>query len=120
MSALNQIGLLTKLLDVAQVRHEVIARNVANVNTPGFRRQQVQFEDALATALGSGGARGVQGVEPRIVTAEGGLGRADGNNVDIDLEMGQLSKNSLLYRVYAQILAVQIGQYRSAISGRSG
>ena len=43
---------------------------------------------------------------------------ADGNNVDIDLEMGRLQKNTLLYRVYTQILAVQLGQMRSAIGGR--
>ena len=42
----------------------------------------------------------------------------DGNNVDIDFEMGQLSKNSLQYKVYAQILAMQLAQMRSAISGR--
>lgn len=118
MSAHTPIGLLAKLLDVTHVRHEVIAQNVANVNTPGYRRQDVQFHDAFVQALSAGDRARALTVQPAIVTPEGGVARQDGNNVDIDLEMGQLNKNSLLYKVCAQILAVQVAQMRSAASGR--
>ena len=118
MSAPSQIGLLTKLLDVAHVRHEVIAQNVANVNTPGYRRQDVQFEQAFAQALAANQQGTALRLQPKVIVPEGGAQRQDGNNVDIDVEMGQLSKNSLLYKVYAQILAVQLAQMRSAVSGR--
>jgi flagellar basal-body rod protein FlgB len=118
MSAHTQVGLLAKLLDVTHARHEVIARNVANVNTPGYRRQDVQFEQAFAKALTSGPSGAALAVQPKIVLAAGGVERRDGNNVDIDWEMGQLAKNSLLYKVYAQVLAVQLAQMRSAVSGR--
>lgn len=114
----SQIDLLSRLLDVASVRHEVIAQNVANVNTPGFRRLDVDFESAFARALTSNKDASAMKVEPKIVTANDGSERADGNNVDIDVEMGRLNKNSLLYKVYAQVMAVQLGQMRSAISGR--
>ena len=118
MSAHSQIGLLSKLLDVANVRHEVIAQNVANVNTPGYRRQEVRFEDAFIEALTAGNRTGALAMQPTTVTPPGGVERQDGNNVDIDKEIGQLQKNTLLYKVCSQILAVQLGQMRSAISGR--
>jgi flagellar basal-body rod protein FlgB len=44
--------------------------------------------------------------------------RADGNTVDIDVEMGQLTKNALLYQAASTILASRLGTLRSAISGR--
>ena len=117
MSAHSQIGLLAKLLDVSQLRHEVIAQNVANVNTPGYHRQDVRFEDAFARALEAGQSSSAWALQPEVVTQHGASERLDGNNVDIDVEMGQLTKNSLLYKVYAQILAVQLAQMRSAVSG---
>jgi flagellar basal-body rod protein FlgB len=114
----SQFDLLARLMDVADLRHEVIAQNVANVNTPGYRRQDVQFEDAFAKALLAGQNDAALQAKPQVTTAPGGIARADGNNVDIDQEISRLEKNSLLYKVYTQILAVQVNQMRSAISGR--
>lgn len=113
-----QIGMLARVLDVAGMRHGVIAQNVANVNTPGYQRQEVEFAEAFARALSEGNLGTALKVEPRIIEAGGGIPRQDGNNVDIDLEMGQLQRNALQFQVYAQILAVRMGQMRSAISGR--
>ena len=58
------------------------------------------------------------GLKPKVVEATGGTERADGNNVDIDAEMGNLNKNTLLFNAYAQILANKIAVMRSAITGR--
>ena len=113
----SQFGLLAKLLDVASLRHQVIAQNVANVNTPGYRRLEVSFESALAEKLGDGEA-GVATLVPSVAEGSGGTMRDDGNNVDIDAEMGRLNKNAVLFNVYAQILATKIGAMRSAIAGR--
>lgn len=109
---------LVKQLDVASVRHRVIAHNVANVNTPGFRQLDVNFENALEQRLNRGDAAGSLRIRPEIVEGQGGPERADGNNIDIDQEMGRLTKNTLLYRTYAQILAVKLAAMRSAINGR--
>lgn len=114
----SNIDLLSRLLSVASLRHRVIAHNVANVNTPGYREHQVLFEDAFRQAL----SRGVDGealeVSPAVVESEGGPERADGNNVDIDYEMARLGKNSTLARVYTQVMASYLAMARSAISGR--
>ena len=55
---------------------------------------------------------------PQVAPGSGGTVRADGNNVDIDMEIGRLQKNSMLFELYAQVLSVQLAQYRSAIQGR--
>ncbi|MFO0966545.1 MAG: flagellar basal body rod protein FlgB [Gemmataceae bacterium] len=112
----GQIALLTRVLDVATLRHRVIAENVANVNTPGYQRQAVAFSDAFARALSEGKWDAALQAPARVVAGAGDP-RADGNNVDMDVEMGELQQNSMLFQVYAQILALRIAQMRSAISG---
>jgi len=113
--ATQQVQLLTRLLDVAALRHDVIAQNVANVNTPGFQTLEVSFESALSEALA-----GTSNEPPvaKVVPGAGGVERADGNNVDIDLELVRLQKNSLYFKIYTQLLTTELAQYRSAISGR--
>jgi flagellar basal-body rod protein FlgB len=116
----SQSDVLARLMDVASLRHKVIANNVANVNTPGYRERDVTFEDALRRQLDRGvpAAVATERVLPKIAEGAGGAERTDGNNVDIDQEMSALTKNTLLYRVFAQVLTAQIGQMRSAITGR--
>ncbi len=106
-------GLLTQVLDTAALRHRVIGQNVANVNTPGYRRLEVLFEESLAKALASPGAV----AKPHVVVADGPA-RVDGNTVDIDREMGDLAKNALLYQTAAQILTSRLATMRAAITGR--
>jgi len=114
----SQFELLAKLLDVAGLRHRVLAQNVANVNTPGYRRLEVSFEDAVARQPQGHEDKAVLQVQPKVVEDSQGPERVDGNNVDIDAEMGRLSKNTLLYNVYAQLLASRLASMRTAISGR--
>jgi flagellar basal-body rod protein FlgB len=114
----SQFDLLSRLLDAASLRHRVIAQNVANVNTPGYRRRDVAFDDALARELDRGSDSQPASVRPMVIEAAGGTLRQDGNNVDIDAEMGRLNKNTLLYGAYSQILAAKIAAMKAAISGR--
>ena len=81
----DRIELLSQLLDVAALRQDVIAQNVANVNTPGYSTLDVSFEDALKEALVAGSNKRSQDVNPEIGPGRGGQERADGNNVDVDL-----------------------------------
>ncbi len=113
----SQFQLLSKLLEGASLRHRVIAQNVANVNTPGYHRLDVSFEDELARRIQQHKDSALADVKPSVVDGVGGPERADGNNVDIDAEMGQLNKNALLYNAYVQILSSKIAAMRSAITG---
>ena len=109
------IGLLSQVLDASTLRHRVISQNIANVNTPGYRRLAVTFEEDLARALAipDGGVP----VKPQVVVADGPE-RVDGNTVDIDQEIGDLNKNALLYQAAAQILTSRMATLRAAVSGR--
>lgn len=110
------LNLLGSILDTASLRHRVISQNVANVNTPGYRRLEVRFEDAMAKALATPGG-GLPSAAPRVVVADGPE-RVDGNTVDIDREMNDLAKNALLYQAAAQIVTSRIASLKAAIAGR--
>jgi flagellar basal-body rod protein FlgB len=109
------LGVLAQLLDAAALRHRVIAQNVANVNTPGYRRRAVEFEADLAKALAA--PAGTAHVKPKVVI-EDGPERVDGNTVDVDREMSALGKNALLYQAAATIMQSRVASLRAAISGR--
>lgn len=113
-----QFDTLTRLLSISEFRHHVISQNIANVNTPGYRRRDVSFEDAVKQILDAETGETSRVVEPEIREVEGLPLRADGNNVDIDREMGELGKNSLLYQTLAQVLASRLATMRSAITGK--
>ncbi len=117
----SNFDLMARLLDVASLRHKVIAQNVANVNTPGYHALDLSFEDSFARRgsprIGESAAAGTL-VQPAIVEGVGGAERADGNNVDIDVEMAQLEKNTLIYRTFMQLLASDIATRRTAITGQ--
>ncbi|MFK7818277.1 MAG: flagellar basal body rod protein FlgB [Planctomycetaceae bacterium] len=107
----RQIGNLDQLLDATAMRQRVLAQNIANVNTPGYHRQDVSFEEHLDA---SGGAANV---EPQVYEEEGLEERADGNNVDIDHEIGALNRNAMKYQTWVQVLSSRISQMQHAIRG---
>ena len=114
----DRMALLSRLMDVSNTRQDVIAQNIANVNTPGFRTLEVNFEEALKSALGTNSNASLQDIPAEIVKGAGGLERPDGNNVDIDLEISRMQKNAIYFKLYSQLVANELAQYRSAISGR--
>ncbi len=112
---------LAAALQGSAARHRAIAQNLANLDTPGFIRSDVNFEEALALAL----ERGLQAphrafdlvaalhVRPRPDRSS--PARADGNNVDVDREMVLLSRNALRYNAVGEALAARIRLLRAAI-----
>ncbi len=115
----SQFDLLSRLIDVTQVRHQALAQNVANVNTPGYRRVDVQFEQALAQQLSKGTEPGHKMPQPELVEDQTTPTRLDGNNVEVDLEMARLNKNTLLGNTYLQLLSNRISMMKRAINSRS-
>jgi flagellar basal-body rod protein FlgB len=105
-------------MQVSELKHRVFSQNLANVNTPGYQRLKVDFDEALSQHLGAGDG-GELALEPQVVADGSRSARADGNTVDIDLEIGELQRNALMYQTYSQILASQFGTMRRAISGQS-
>lgn len=117
MQSLNpQIDMLGRLISATDTRHKVISHNLANVNTADYKRLEVDFESQLAVEMARGES-GTGKVEPQIRQTQGLKSRADGNNVDIDQEIGQLNKNALIQQVYLQLLGNELSQMRLAIEG---
>lgn len=119
---------LFNLMDVAfegsVLRHKVISNNIANVNTPKFKKSEVSFQKALAEKLESQGERG----KNKLFEGEGredivkvhkvhdtSLGNDD-NNVDIDMESTHLAQNNLYYDGLTRLLSSQIAILRNSIN----
>lgn len=112
-------------LDGLSARHAAISHNIANVNTPGYKRQTVPFEAALARAVQenvspcTGAACGpVKAFRPPIVRDTTTSARPDGNNVDIEREMVQLVDNSLRYEVLSQYVGGFFSSLKMVINSR--
>ena len=112
-------------LDGLSARQAAIADNIANVDTPGYKRKTVPFESALASAVEksispvTGAPAGpIAGFKPRVVTETNTSVRADGNGVDIEQEMVQLADNTLHYQALSQFVQQFFQQLRSAIMGQ--
>lgn len=114
-------AVLNKVLDGASARQRVLANNIANVDTPGYTRQEVHFEDALKEAIDDPGTDGqlkvaaIEQVEIETATDHQTPGRDNGNNVAIDREMADMAKNSLQYETAAQLLYSKFRLLRNAI-----
>ena len=87
MSIMNtsQLVLIEKFLDLATVRQSLLVSNIANVDTPGYRTQDIDFHGELARALGQDPAAPLL---PMVRQVPGLLSRPDGNNVSVDREAG--------------------------------
>jgi flagellar basal-body rod protein FlgB len=105
---------LERALSGAALRQEAIASNIANVNTPGYRRQDVDFQSTLRAAWGQQPSV-VARVQPSIGTDASAQVRQDGSSVDIDVEAAAQAKNGLQYEAVSQVLKTRISIIRSAI-----
>ena len=112
---------LSKTLDVAAARQKTIANNIANVETPGYKRQYVSFEEELRLVLerknGHQIREGLRDLSPSVRTDVVSPSRPGGNNVNIDVEISDLAKVSLKYKAAATLLELKSGMLRSAING---
>ena len=105
--AFDYINVLNKAADAAWIRNEVIANNIANATTPGYKRQDVEFEAELEKALNHSkyvsmddkvADLKINRLNPRTYTDSANFSyRLDGNNVDIETENVTLAANQLKY-----------------------
>jgi flagellar basal-body rod protein FlgB len=128
--------LLYKGLDTSAVRQKAISNNIANVNTPRFKRQIITFEEQMAKVFDKKvdlvGKRtedrhipieqiSYLDVKPETITDRAHVMRNDKNNVDIDVEMSDLAKNTMTYQIGASRLSSMFEGLNDVISrgGRS-
>ena len=101
---------LTSALDGLTQRQRAIADNIANVNTPGYHSQRVQFEQALAASVESGDGRAVA---TSSLSAE--PTRTNGNNVNLDTETLSNIDTVLRFQFASQALSAQFAGVRAAL-----
>lgn len=126
-NAFQNIDLQKRALDASWLKQSIIANNIANIETPGYKRQELVFENVLQEAI-SPGANSLKTSHPKhfdvglssgpVVT--GGMGfshRIDENNVNIDVESAEQAKNTIKYNAMVNQVSAQIRRIKLAIKG---
>ncbi len=120
------LDILRRTMDVSLLRREVIANNIANAETPNFKRTDVNFEAELSAALASERRTTPQGrmthprhiafdrptdyrrVRPRLVLDYLTQAKNNGNNVDLEQELMQSTRNQMMYELMSEAVSHQI------------
>lgn len=122
-NAYNYINVLDKAADASWVRNDVLANNIANADTPNYKRKDVQFETYLSNAVAGTDSLDetvanidLSTLESTTYTEQAGLSyREDGNNVDISTENVELAKNLLKYYTLMNSVNQEFGRLKSAM-----
>jgi len=125
-ASFKNVDFLKKAMDGSWLKNKAIANNIANINTPGYKREVVNFEDVLKNQLNITGGTQINktnaahmdnynGYTPTIEKVENTSFRKDDNNVNIDIEMAEYSKNTIHFQFLTKQLNSQFSRIRSAI-----
>lgn len=126
----NNTYVLQRALDASWTRNKAISNNIANVDTPGYKKQKVEFESYLSQALNNNTVKGMVTNEKHIPVGAASASRIkidvrednstamrlDGNNVDIDSEMADLAKNNIMYNALIEKISLEFRNLRTAIN----
>jgi flagellar basal-body rod protein FlgB len=120
----NQPGYLgaKRMLDATVARHDAIAANIANAETPHYKRMDLApaFGTELKHALASQDAGRLASLRPELAVDSKALpGNRDGNTVNLEHELVELSQNSLQHAVESQLVSSSLLKLRLAITGKS-
>ena len=109
------MDLLTAGLRAESQRQQTIANNIANINTDGFRRSEINFEEVLATALDKKSSFDPMTLETEFFQPENTPINEFGSDVGLDTEVGEMAKNSLRHRTYMLVLKKKYQQMDEAM-----
>ena len=110
-----------KMLDVSVLRHQAIASNLANLETPNYKRIDVapSFEAELKHAVASHNSAEVSRLAPSLAVDKTAVsGRSDGNTVQLETEMLKLNENTVENTLETQLVSGSLAQLRLAITGK--
>ena len=105
---------LSLALDAANLRHQVIAANIANAGTPGYIPQRLSFEAQVSAGLQQAGAPATAQVRAQVVPELAADGQP--RTVQLDTEVAALSQNTLHYQTLVRALNRQLSILASAVS----
>lgn len=108
------VNLVSKGLEASWLRNQALANNIANVDTPEYKRRDIKFQDYLNEAL-----KGNMEVQPELIVDNSELSyRMDGNNVDVDVEMTRRAKNELYYNALSGQVSHQFKQIQAVLNAK--
>ncbi len=113
MSTMPLLSQLEHFLSITNKRETVITANMANIDTPGYKTQDIDFQQALTEAMQHADG---PSAHVNVRKVRGLLERPDGNNVDVDRESLLLSETQLQYQLGSQLIKAQFHQLLSAIN----
>ncbi len=117
MSKINNIvDIIEAGIKAESLRQKAIANNVANLQTPGYRRFDVKFKELLAKALDSSGTVDLSEIEAQIYQPKTTAVKSNGNDVSLEVEVGEMVKNSLRHKAYIRLLQKKYRQLELAIN----
>ncbi len=109
------VDLIEAGIEAESLRQKAIASNIANLETPGYRRIDVQFEQLLAGALNSPGDLDISELEPQLYRPNKTSVNTNGNDVNLETEVGEMVKNTLRHKTYIRVLSKKYRQLELAI-----
>ena len=113
----NIIDFLDAGLRAETLRQKAIANNVANLQTPGYRRVDINFEDLLSDAMKADPEEvDLDEIVPTLYQPKQTPVQANGNDVELEGEVGQMVKNTLLHKTYIRLLSKQYQQMEEAMN----
>ena len=122
----ESIKMMGQSLDYLWLKQAVTNQNIANVDTNGYKAKYVTFEDEFKQALDSmiqqkesrsSYNRNLEYVQPQMMESQAESERVDGNNVNVDVEMMELTRTSLQYQYSLQSVTSDITRLRTVIKG---
>jgi flagellar basal-body rod protein FlgB len=100
-------GQIERYMDLLSTRQKLVASNIANVDTPGYQTQDIDFQGEFRNSLAG---------DPTVVGVPGLTVKNDGSNVSLDRESRLLAENALRFQMASSLLHSEINQIRSAIN----
>lgn len=127
------ISVLTKSMDGSALKQRVTSNNIANINTPEYKRQYVDFESRLRDAINNDldansklyrthekhfpMNTSIDKIQPNIKTDKSTSLREDGNNVDLDMELAELAENTIRYNTLTETAIKKYSGIKNAVRG---
>ncbi len=120
----NSSGYLAvkKLLDAVALRHEAIASNLANIETPGYKRVDIapSFGNELQRALASHNDGNIAAIQPKLEVDSTAVAQSpDGNTVKLESELVNMQQNTLNHTLATQLISARLLKLRLAITGNN-
>ena len=109
------MDLLSSGMRAEGLRQQAIANNIANINTDGFRRSDINFDDVLAKALNKDGSLDPEKLKTEVYQTLNTPVNERGNDVSLDNEVGEMVKNTLRHKTYMLMLKKKYQQMDQAL-----